>query len=146
MSSRCSAARITDDAGRIGCSPDGWFETEGAGLEIKCPQIVTQAKYLLDGKLPSDYRLQVQGSMLVTCAPWWTFLSYHNAMPKLVLQIERDEKVIAVLREALDQFLEKLDAAFQKLCELNGGPPPKREMLEPSPVPAGLEDPDDYKM
>jgi hypothetical protein len=137
---------ITDDAGRFGCSPDGWFEHECAGLEIKCPQIVTHTKYLLAGKLPDDYRLQVQGSMLVTGAPWWTFLSYHNAMPKLVLKIDRDEKTISVLREALDQFLDKLDAAFLRLVELNGGPPPKREMLEPSPTPMGLQDPDDFKM
>lgn len=138
---------ITDDAGRIGCSPDGWFDNEGTGLEIKCPEIVTHTKYVLAGKLPSDYLLQVQGAMLVTGAPWWTFLSYHNAIPKLVIQVERDEKIISVLREALDQFLEDLDAAFLRLVEINGGPPPKREMLEPSPVPmTEMQDPDDYKM
>lgn len=131
---------ITSDDGRIGCSPDGWFG--GSGIEIKCPQIVTHTKYLIDGKLPSDYRLQVQGSMLVTGAPSWVFLSYHNAMPKLVLTVERDDKAIAVLQEALDIFTEKLDAAFKHLCELNGGPPPKREMLAPS-TEEFQHDPDD---
>lgn len=119
---------ITSDDERIGCSPDGWFE-DGTGIEVKCPQLVTHTKYVLDGKLPAEYRLQVQGSMLVTGAPSWVFLSYHNSMPKLVLTIERDEKCIAVLREALGQFLEKLAVAFNRLCELNGGPPPKRMML-----------------
>lgn len=128
---------ITSDDGRIGCSPDGWFG--GSGIEIKCPQIVAHTKYLLAGKLPDDYKLQVQGSMLVTGAPVWTFLSYHNSFPKLVLTIERDEKAIAVLREALDQFLEKLDAAYARLCELNGGPPPKRRPIDETPI----HDPDD---
>lgn len=130
---------ITDDAGRIGCSPDGLFD-DGVGCEIKCPEIPNHVKYLLAGKLPDEYRLQVQGSMLVTGAASWVFLSYHNSFPKLVLTIERDEKAIGVLREALDQFLEKLDTAYARLCELNGGPPPKRMPLSDSD---NFHDPDD---
>ena len=129
---------ITTDDGRVGCSPDSLFahdgekhvEIENEGIEIKCPDLHTQIKYLLAGELPAEYMPQVQASMLVTGAERWVFLSYSPVLPKLVLTIERNEAVLETMQKALDAFNERLDAGFNRLCELNGGPPKRAKNEE----------------
>jgi len=120
---------VLSDDGRIGCSPDGLF-ADGTGIEAKCPALHTHVGYLLDGGLPAEYLAQVQGSLLVTGAPRWVFLSYCRNFPPLVLTVARDEKVIETLRGALGAFLARLDKGFARLVHLNGGalvrtPPPE---------------------
>lgn len=116
---------ITTDDGRIGCSPDGLIGEEG-GIEIKCPAVQTHCGYLLSGGLPKDYAAQVHGSMFVTGRPWWKFLSYCRHFPPLIVTVERDEKIQAVLAEALAKFLSQLDAGMERLTTLNGGPPQRK--------------------
>jgi hypothetical protein len=118
---------VTTDDGRVGCSPDGLL-LDG-GIEVKCPEAHTHVKYLLASDLPKDYATQVQGSMFVTGAEWWKFLSYCRSMPKLLLTIERDPKAQAVLAEALAEFNANLDAKYARLCEINGGPPHRAPTL-----------------
>jgi hypothetical protein len=114
---------ITTDDGRVGCSPDGWFSEAEGGIEVKCPDLHTHVRYLLDGVLPEAYMPQVQGSMFVTGAPRWVFLSYCPKLPPLVLTIERDEKVMEAMRTALAAFLSRLDEGYARLVEINGGAP-----------------------
>lgn len=104
---------ILHDSRAFGCSPDGLI-AEG-GCELKCPAPHTHVQYLLGGKLPNDYIPQVQGSMLVTGAPWWWFLSYHPDMPPLLVKVERDDEYIAVMRGLLDKFSAKLAAERNRL-------------------------------
>lgn len=111
---------ISTDDGRVGCSPDGLLAD--GGIEIKCPACDTHVKYLLNGELPPEYAAQVHGSMYVTGAPWWKFLSYRRHFPKLLLTIPRDEEIQSRIAEALDGFLEKFEAAQATLTRLNGGP------------------------
>lgn len=126
---------ITTDDGRIGCSPDGLlvremedhFET--CGLEIKCPEPTNHVKYLLNGVVPDDYLTQVHGSLFVTEMESWTFVSYRRGFPALVLGVIPDEEIQEKIAEALAAFLAKLDSAWQRLCEMNGGPPEKREPM-----------------
>lgn len=122
---------ITAWDGRIGCSPDGLIRGKQIGLECKSPATYTHIGYLLDGTLPAAYRAQVQGGMLVTGFDRWVFFSYCRGFPKLVLTVDRDESDQAVLAEALEGFLEKLDEKYAHLCEINGGPPEAR----PAPIP-----------
>lgn len=123
---------ITTDDGKVGCSPDGLLHE--AGLEIKCPRIETQIKYLLKGVLPPEYGPQVYGSLLVTGRPMWTFVSYSRRLPKLVLSVERDEAPIAAIQDALDWFRDAFDKGWARLCELNDGPPKRRsELRVPKP-------------
>ena len=134
-----------------GCSPDGlvgWdceFNTTtptdftlapagASGIEIKCPELKTHIGYLLAGKLPSDYLAQVQGSMLVTGCATWHFMSYPLAcymdgFPALHLVVERDDKYQANLAESLESFLATYEAAWKRLIEMNGGPPPPRQKM-----------------
>lgn len=98
---------VLSDCGRIGCSPDGLVGEDG-GLELKCPTLKTQAKYLYDGGLPVEYKAQVHGSLIVTGREWWDFLSYAPGLPPLYLRITPDDYT-AKLRDALAAFLERLE-------------------------------------
>lgn len=104
-----------DDTRRVCCSPDG-LVGEG-GLEIKCPALHTAVDYLLRGQLPAEYVQQVQGSMWITEAPWWDFLSYFPGLPPLLLRVERDEQFIAKLAEQVERFLADLDAITTRITE-----------------------------
>lgn len=133
---------VTTDDGRIGCSPDGMFD-DGTGIEIKCPAIHTHVGYLLGGTLPKDYAAQVHGSMFVTGADNWTFLSYRRRMPALVLKVERNEVIQDAIEEALELFLAKFDRGMARLIEINGGPP--KRIAKPVPTNPEFEsDPNDF--
>lgn len=125
---------ITSDDGQIGCSPDGLIGEDG-GIEIKCPEAHTHVRYLLSGELPKEYAAQVHGSMYVTGRAWWRFMSYRRRFPPFMLQINRDEEIMGIMGEALDEFLSKFQAAMKYLEELNGGPPRRSVpfvMLDPN--------------
>lgn len=103
---------LTDD-GRFGCSPDGLVGEDG-GLELKCPQLKTQVKYLLAGTLPDEYRGQVHGSLIVTGRAWWDFLSYAPGLPPLLLRVTRDEYTDA-LEAALEPFWVRYQQAWETI-------------------------------
>lgn len=105
---------ITTDDGKFGCSPDGLL-CEDNGIEIKCPAAHTHVKYLVNGELPPEYAPQVHGSMFVTGFPKWTFLSYNRGFPPLILEIKRDETIIAAIAEALGEFHFKFEDAKSRL-------------------------------
>jgi hypothetical protein len=107
---------ITTDDGLFGCSPDGLMGDDN-GLEIKCPSAQVHLKYLITGELPDDYAAQVHGSMFVTGYPRWTFLSYRRGFPPFILEVKRDEAIIAKIAEAVAQFHERLSAAKERLAE-----------------------------
>lgn len=122
---------VTSDDGRIGCSPDGLIAD--GGLEIKCPMAHTHVGYLRNGEVPKQYRAQVHGSMLVTGAPWWKFVSYRRGFPPLVKLVERDEKIIETLKQAVDVFLEELEKGVQRLEEMSGKKRPDKPVFAPQP-------------
>lgn len=109
-----SVGFCTTDDGRIGCSPDGLLGTDG-GLEIKCPQPHTHLRYFMEGGVPKEYLAQVHGSMLVTGRPWWEFMSYSRQFPPVIVRVERDERIQALLRAAIDAFLVKFDEKYSAL-------------------------------
>jgi hypothetical protein len=108
---------ITTDDGRAGCSPDGLLEV--GGLEAKCPAAHTHVKYLLSGALPDEYAAQVFGSMYVTGAPEWTFLSYRRKFPSLILTILRDEQIMERIAQALELFQQAFDNAMERVKAAN---------------------------
>ncbi len=103
----------------VSCSPDGLIVECGSyigGLEIKCPQRDKHVEYVMEGKLPDEYKLQVHGSMAVTELPFWYFMSYFPGLKPLIIKVERDaftEKV----REALEQFV--IDYAVERKAVLD---------------------------
>lgn len=134
---------LTDDK-LIGCSPDGLIG-EDDGLELKCPNPETHIKYLLNGDLPPDYGPQVHGALLVTGRTKWTFVSYRRRMPPFIFHVPKDDAIQDKLSEALAEFLARFASGWQRLCEINGGEPPRKPEQSPGPVKFSWEghDPDD---
>ena len=60
-------------------------------------------RYLLDGKLPDDYLMQIEMSLAVTGLNRWDFLSYCPGEAQLLLTIERTE------------YTDKLEAGLKRL-------------------------------
>lgn len=99
------------------CSPDGLiYETDSIeGFECKCPILKTHIKYLLDGKLPTEYYTQVQGSLYITGVSYWWFMSYYPGLEPLIIRVERNEKFIEKLDKALDDFCFEIVKIIKKL-------------------------------
>ena len=101
------------DDGLVGCSPDGLIENNG-GLEVKCPMAKGHIKYLL-GDVAKEHKLQIQGGLWIAEREWWDVVSYSPVMPSKTVRVHRDEGFIALLSSALDQFLDKLAEAKEKI-------------------------------
>jgi len=113
-----------DERRTISCSPDGIIGDD-SGLEIKCPKLSTHIDYIITDKLPTAYVQQVQGSMMVCNRQSWNFMSYHPLVRELSLLVERDDKYISILREAVEEFAAEVECLIEKL----GGQPIKKEMV-----------------
>ena len=98
----------------IGASPDGLVREDGL-VEIKCPKYSTQIQYLLDKKLPTNYKWQIQGQLYVTDRKWCDFVSYHPKLPAFIKRVERDSMSIALLSDAIDQSIKKAKSIIKQL-------------------------------
>lgn len=99
-------------SGNCGCSPDGLIGDDG-GIEIKVRTAPGEHIKTIEKGLPSVYKPQVQGCMMVTGREWWWFVSYYVAIATgkrdlYRVLVKRDEKYIARLRAAVDKFEEEL--------------------------------------
>ncbi|MFA5340158.1 MAG: lambda exonuclease family protein [Clostridia bacterium] len=94
------------------CSPDGLIG-ENSGFEVKNPLSKTHIKYLLDGKLPTEYFCQVQFSLYVTERESWWFMSHYPGIKPLMIEVFRDEKWIEKVDKELTQFNEELLAMVE---------------------------------
>lgn len=111
---------ITEDG--FACSPDAIVEethadgsdSEFGALEIKCPDGPAHVKYLMDGGLPNDYKVQVHGQMAVLRVPWIDFLSYCPPYPALLIRVRRDAYTDTV-EAALKAFMLKFGATYDKI-------------------------------
>jgi len=137
---------LSDD-GKVACSPDG-LVGEDSGIEIKAPAQHTHVGYLLENCVPDKYLAQVHGSMYVTGRPKWYFMSFSQRFPQLVVKVERDEKIIAAIDEAVTLFVDRLERAYERLCEVNGGPPKRYSFERPqqSPDPDWMQERPDVPM
>jgi hypothetical protein len=97
---------LRDDM-RAGCSPDRLVGNDG-GLEIKCPSALVHVGYMLN-KDADKFRCQVQGALWITGRAWWDWLSFNPELPPVLIRFERDEKFIAQLAQAVEQFANYLD-------------------------------------
>lgn len=110
----------------FGGSPDGLVGEDG-GIEIKCPySSAVHARYLLmrspaDLKaLKPEYYAQIQGNLLVTGRKWFDFVSYdprvqNPAFALKVLRVERDEKMIAEIIDAVDRATKYRDQLLRNI-------------------------------
>jgi len=96
-------------------SPDGLVIGHNKGLEIKCPLLSTAVEYLAKGTLPTTYKCQVQASMMATGYESWFFLSYYPGLKPLIIEVERDVKLIALMQSAMEEFIFDLNELVKKL-------------------------------
>jgi exodeoxyribonuclease (lambda-induced) len=93
----------------IGYSPDGLIGDNGS-IEIKCPQKKNHLKYLVDNKLPTEYKSQVQGGLYISGREYCNFISYHPLFKydkkMLVVKVYRDEEYIKELSDLLKKTID----------------------------------------
>lgn len=104
----------------LGASPDGLVANDGL-VEIKCPNTTTHLEYILAGKAPAEYMKQMQCQLWVTGRAWCDFISFDPRVRKskqlFVVRVERDEKVIAEMEQAVIQFLDEVQSVINQLGE-----------------------------
>lgn len=102
----------------LGCSPDGYI-SNGYLIEIKCPTTVTHLSYLINKKIPEEYKPQLCLQSLVTGKRDITFLSFDPRMPEKQQLFMIDyqptaEELDKVKTEAI-KFLNEVDELFLKI-------------------------------
>ena len=101
-----------------GYSPDGLIGNDGL-IEIKCPLQKNHTKYLYDNILPTEYKAQVQGGLLVSNRKWCDFISYHpnfiEEKKMLIIRIVRDEEYIQLLRTGLKNLIELKNSILEQI-------------------------------
>lgn len=118
---------LTDDR-MAGASPDRLVGDDGI-LEIKCPSAKVHVGYLF-GSVAEAYRCQVQGLLWVTERRWVDVMSFNPAMPNAIVRVERDEKFIEALSEAVGAFVGRLKAGREELL--------RRGLKPRDPLPSGV--------
>ena len=107
---------ITDN-GLCGCSPDAVLE-DGTGLEIKAPQGPNMIRYLLEGVVPEQYRVQLQYSLWVTKAPRWKFVAYSMTLPALVVNVEPDPVAQEAITQAVEAFVVRFKESMNRINQM----------------------------
>lgn len=96
----------------IGVSPDGL--TPDGMIEIKCPMMRTHIEYIEVGKLPSEYRYQVQGQLFVTGLPYCDFMSYVEDMKPFIIRVYPDTMLFAEFEMRLDKLINDVTEKLNK--------------------------------
>ena len=99
--------------GRVGCSPDRLVGDSGM-IEIKSKLPYLHWETIESGTIPDEHVAQVQGQLWVSGRAWCDFVSYYTKRPLCVIRVERDEKYIATLAQAVADFVGELDALVDK--------------------------------
>jgi YqaJ-like viral recombinase domain len=107
---------IESDDGRCGCSPDG-LVSDNLGIEVKCPEPTNHVRYLIEGKVPKEYVVQVYASLYVTGFPKWLFFSYQRGFPPLIIEVPREEAIMQKIGEAVASFHSELAKAKERIAK-----------------------------
>ena len=99
--------------GRVGASPDSLIGENGM-LEIKSKLPHIQLDVLEKGKLPSEHVAQVQGQLWIAGRDWCDFVSYWPRLPLFCIRVERDDKYIETLSQAVADFVGELDTYIER--------------------------------
>ena len=104
----------------LGVSPDRLIG-DGGLVEVKCPNTSTHVQYLINQEVPIKYYNQMQCQLWVTNRAWCDFVSYDPRLPVrkqlLIIRVNRDEKLIALMQEEVHKFLGEVENLIIKLGE-----------------------------
>lgn len=98
----------------IGASPDALINGNGL-LEIKCPKYSTMIPYLLNPKLPNEYKWQTYGQLYVTQREWLDFIAYHPLLKPLIIRVYPDKEIFTQLETELNIAIEKVEEIIERL-------------------------------
>ncbi len=111
---------VTDDAGRIGCSPDGLVGDDGM-VEVKCLMAKNHVKAILryrkDGVPPPSYIQQTQGQLLICERAWCDLVFFHPELPLLVIRQEPIHELHEALRRDIPKLCAERDRVLIALME-----------------------------
>lgn len=88
-----------------GCSPDGFILNRTSGIEIKCPQDNTYAKYLYDGEIKPEYYAQMQMQMMLTDCSYWYYVVFNPNFDESIVikKVDIDIDYQKKLRAGIDK-------------------------------------------
>ena len=98
---------LPDNTDAYGGSPDGLVGDDGL-LEVKCPQAETLAAWARKQVLPSEYKPQVQGLMMITGRQWCDFWAWHPYPFHFLVRVEADLKYQVKIADNLLRLLEEI--------------------------------------
>lgn len=104
---------ITNRAGTVGVSPDRVVGESGL-LEIKCPSEHVHVSYIYKRDLDKKHYSQIQGQLWISEREWVDIISYHPDLPWVLIRVQRDEKYISTLAEAVTRFCEVLESLYSE--------------------------------
>lgn len=104
----------------FGASPDGFVGDDGL-IEIKCPNTKTHLDYILTGKIPPKYILQMHAQMMCTGRFWCDFVSFDPRVPEnmqmFVKRVPLDVELAVEIGNEVDQFNNELIEQEDKLLQ-----------------------------
>lgn len=111
---------VLHDNNIVGCSPDGLLPDRG--IEIKCPDTKTHLETVIDGKIKSEYYIQMQVCMMCTGLEKWDFVSFDDRLPEHlqlhVISIPWNEPYCNILEREISKFYDEL---MKKIIDLTLG-------------------------
>ena len=105
----------------VGISPDGWNEKLKKGLEIKCPEAKTYAKYLIDfNEFLSDYAWQLVHYFVVLGVDSVDCVAYRpeNQLQKIIIKtitLDTEIKVSAKVTKPISELKKMLELRLTEL-------------------------------
>ena len=111
---------VTDDNELYGCSPDRLVGSDGI-LEIKSPRAKNVIKYWMEyvetNECPADFKIQVQGQLMITERDWCDLTLYHPNLPLKVVRVIPNKEIHSVLLEQIHKVMQKRDATIQEMVD-----------------------------
>lgn len=121
-----STGFITDDAGTMGCSPDGLVNTDGM-VEFKCLKAENHIKAILHfrehGTCLPDFFDQTHGQIMIGERAWCDLVHFHPCLPLLVIRQHADAAIQAQLRDAVARVGAERDRVLAILKAHHNGAP-----------------------
>ncbi|MBI5117618.1 YqaJ viral recombinase family protein [Candidatus Poribacteria bacterium] len=106
----------------VGASPDRVSDEVGLfTVEVKCFNSANHYEALKTGKLPREYRAQVQGQLWVTGYKYAIVIMFDPDFPEasqcIIMRVERDEKYIDDLAVDVANFIGEVDEQVKFIKE-----------------------------
>lgn len=103
-------------------SPDRLIGEDGL-LEVKCPKTSTHIAWMLADVIPEEHTLQLTAELACSNRAWVDFVSYDPRLPLrhqlFIKRMHAENSVIALMLDAVSQFLGEVDALEASLNERN---------------------------